>query len=117
MRAKAKQSATDPLLNKLRLVSNLPVLQHALTVIMKTVSNKTGLLNCALCSRGKLARQVRSYCVVCKVALCNKKYDGFDTSCFDAWHSVDNLEEGGGVTKMLLCNCARTEEQNEDRCR
>ena len=31
-------------------------------------------------------------CSVCNMPLCTKIHDGFEMSCLDAWHTVDDLE-------------------------
>ena len=69
----------------------MTVLNHEHTAIGKTDANKYGKVDCALCSKQKISRKVQSHYAVCRVALCTRKYDGFDTSCTHAWHAVDDL--------------------------
>ena len=53
---------------------------------------RSGKKTCNLCSTGvKSGRMVRTFCSRCGVTLCTKLQAGFTTSCFNAWHTVDDL--------------------------
>ena len=90
---RARQFATNPELNRLRLLSSI-FLKHK----QKHGNAKdTGLLNknevksCALCSSANAFHMTVYHCSLCAVPLCRKKMVGFDLSCHDAWHSADDL--------------------------
>jgi len=87
---RAQQFATDLQLKKVRLFKN-NVIVHTEQLFEKTVKCKTGLKSCAMCSIKNNTRMIRWHCSICVVPLCTKVQEGFELSCFDAWHSVENL--------------------------
>lgn len=88
---KLKRFSKDDGLNKLRKYkSNL--ITHPCESHVTTDKCKSGKKTCSMCSSGiKSGRTVRTFCSRCGVTLCTKVQDGFETSCFDAWHTVDDL--------------------------
>jgi len=89
---KVKTFASVAGLNKLRKYNSNRI-THTERQYEKTDANKKGRKTCAMCSSSASGRVVRQYCSVCCVPLCTKvKKDGeFQTSCWSAWHTCDDL--------------------------
>ena len=83
--------AKDEELNGLRKFKTA-FLKHNRTSHPKTVTNKRGVHNCALCSIMGRDSKSRVGCDLCCVSLCTSKKYGFELSCFDAWHTAQDLE-------------------------
>ena len=90
----AKKFSTNPALKSIRLSDDSKMtLKHHAVRTQKTNSNTTGRKNCVLCGKNRVIRNVRKYCGLCgdTVSLCRKIPEGLPTSCWTAWHSLDNL--------------------------
>ncbi len=76
----------------IRLLKN-DLIVHSPHPIKKTKKYKPGLKSCTVCSQKGNKRNIRTFCSVCKVPLCIKvpQDQGFQTSCWDVWHSEDDL--------------------------
>jgi len=87
---RARIFTTDPQCKKVCLFNNAQCV-HALQLTEKRRTCKIGQKNCSMCSKGSSVRATRYHCTFCLVPLCNIVQGEGGLSCFDAWHSVDDL--------------------------
>ena len=90
-RDRAKIFAAKPELTMVRLSKKSNVIHHEKEMIQKTNRCKSGKKTCAMCSNTAAQRHVRQMCTLCLVPLCTKVHEGFETSCWEAWHTVPDL--------------------------
>jgi len=99
--------AKDEELRRLRLFSSALV-KHDEKTHPKTVKNKRGVYTCALCSVSNKREALSRYgCSLCSVSLCTSKKYGLDTTCFEAWHSVDDLKLEHNTRKQAAESSAK----------
>ena len=81
---------TDDQMKKVCLFSNRLVV-HCAKLNKKDSTNKGGRKNCSMCSRYSSDVGTRHHCSICLVSLCCNKKPGFELSCFDEWHTTQDL--------------------------
>ena len=102
---------SEGVLRKIRLHVNVGV-QHN---IMRISQPKT----CALCYSSKnVQRKVTTKCSICEVTLCTMPRPPSNTSCWEAWHSSNNLvAEAKARADALALQRLEEKESNQERHR